>query len=1001
MTCASCASAVSSAIEEAVPEAEEVGVNLMGMSAVAVVPGQEAADRIIKAVEDAGYSCQLSELTRTVDSEANNGEVQVRAAIGGMTCASCSSTITSLAQNKDFVKSANIDLMSHSGVFVLTSENHVAELKEVVEDAGYDFEVDTVTPVGGSRQKAGTKRTVELSVTGMHCEHCPPRVMSVLDQYGEAVVIDDPISLKDPYVRLTYQPDAPRLTIRSILRGIEAAAPEFSVSIVHPKTIEDRAAEMARAEHRQISLRLAASFVVAIPTFIIGVVAMSLLPSSNHVRQYFEEPMWAGSVARMNWALFILATPVYFFCADVFHVSAIQEVWSMWRSRTSWTRRLFRFGSMNLLISLGTSIAYFASIAVIGLGAAQEPNADMHDRGFSTTYFDSVVFLTMFLLVGRFLDALSRSKMYSAVTLLTNLRPDTVNLVKNPEDLIGKSTTPTVESVQHERLPTDMIEVGDYAVVLPGENCSTDGVIVAGATTFDLSSLTGESAPVRKAVDDEVFSGTVNSGGAAVVVRVTAVDEGSMLSDIIQIVRQGQLHKAPIERVAERITRVFVPIVTALAVVTWIIWMSLGLAGALPDHYLDTDIGGWPVWSLEFAITVFVIACPCGIGLAAPTALYVGSGIGAKHGILARGGGEAFQEASNVDIICFDKTGTLTKGTGLSIVASRVLQTANTPSQLSERQLVRLAGQMEVSSNHPLAAGVTRYADEVAPAAGSSDVWVEGLADTPGRGISGTATVETQKYITYIGNEAFMAESGVDATSLANPLFDEWRAKGWSVILLAIKPVGTETTTVQLALAAADELRPETKDVIATLNARGIETWMISGDNMRTAQAVAAQCGIPPDNVVANVLPVEKATKVQWLQKTRKHRGDTSRRAIVAMVGDGVNDAPALSVADVGIAVGSGADIALTSAKFVLLNTELKSLVTLFELSRAVLRRVKFNFGWACIYNLIGIPIAAGVIYPYNNSRLSPVWASLAMALSSVSVVTSSVLLRFFKPSIE
>lgn len=521
------------------------------------------------------------------------------------------------------------------------------------------------------------------------------------------------------------------------------------------------------------------------------------------------------------------------------------------------------------------------------------------------------------------------------------------------------------------------------------------------------------------------------------------------MDQIVKVVREGQTRRAPIERIADIITGYFVPLVTLIAISTWVVWLSLGMGGVLPDYWLDIDEGSWPVWSLGFAIAVFVVACPCGIGLAAPTALFVGSGLAAKYGILAKGGGEAFQEASWLDVVVFDKTGTLTEGgeprvTDEELFVDTVGQDEERALELElevRRLVYAIATGLEGMSSHPLARAVVSRCEsqEQANVTGSE------VEEVPGRGLRGVFTINStnDSYEAIIGNEAFMTENGVaelgDETS---SLLHSWKSSGKSIVLLAIMPrsnttilpyLSRETFTLVAAFAVADPLRPEAAYVVKSLRASGISVWMISGDNPVTATAVAGMVGIPRENVIAGVLPTQKAEKVQYLQTHAPKRPrwtwygktkTTPSQAIVAMVGDGINDAPALAVSDVGVAIGSGSDVAIGSAKFILVSSNLCGLLTLTELSRKVFRRVKFNFFWACVYNLIALPVAAGVLYPVgmrgyrepvagqghgvdNNGmkmdmggdglrriRLEPVWASLAMALSSVSVVCSSLLLR-------
>ncbi|KAF8236683.1 heavy metal translocatin [Tricholoma matsutake] len=564
-----------------------------------------------------------------------------------------------------------------------------------------------------------------------------------------------------------------------------------------------------------------------------------------------------------------------------------------------------------------------------------------------------------------------------------------------------------VSSTNHgfkvEKIDSNLLEVGDIVRIQTGATPPADATIVSGTDgAFDESSLTGESRLVKKSVGDQVFLGTINKG-KIVDAKVDACGGTTMLDHIVKVVQEGQTRRAPIERVADLLTGYFVPIVTLLAIITWVTWLSLGLSGVLPRDYLDISIGGWTVWSVEFAISVFVVSCPCGLGLAAPTALLVGSGLAAKFGILAQGGGEAFQEMAQVDVV-FDKTGTLTEGGEPTVSDSEVVSV----SKRWERGVVLgIAAEMESASSHPLGTAIRSFCvtQGASPSSGSL------FEETAGRGLK--AHFEDLQCTAIIGNEAWLEEHGVTVDDVIRQRLGTWKAEAKSVVLLAIRDESGDSAdsgafATAAIFAVADRLRPEAQSVVAYLQHQGISTWMISGDNAVTARAVAKTVGIPTTNVIAGVLPHEKAQKIQWLQqvgakRTRSKWGSIfakrrlNARCIVAMVGDGINDAPALTTADISVAIGSGSDVAISSASFILLSSDLRSLLTLNDLSRKVFNRVKCNLFYAGIYNVIAIPIAAGVIYPAGHARLAPVWASLIVALSSVSVVCSSLLLKLYK----
>ncbi|PWW76093.1 heavy metal translocatin [Tuber magnatum] len=967
--------------------------------------------------------------------------------VGGMTCASCTNRVTEVLEALPAVKSVSVNLMGNSATVVFNAreiggaEQGAQKLVFEVEETGFECSLETLNALGEEagavvRGQMGMERAVTLKVEGMFCDHCPGKVFGALESSfpDQLLSIVAPITRQSGLVHIKYTPRPPSFTLRHIATAVSSISPEFVVSVYHPPTMEERSRQLQLRERNRLLIRLIICFIIAIPTFMIGIVWMTLVPKGDRVREYLQEPMWAGSVTRMGWALLFLSTPVMFFVADVFHKRAIHEIRALWRkgSNVPVLRRFYRFGSMNLLISLGVSISYFASVVLLALDADMGGSGGSERRPHTTTYFDSTVFLTMFLLIGRFLEAYSKSKTADAVNLLRELRPSEALLVVRADQVdvaadaeafkacpnqspVGESDPSNSEYTdsrtwRSRTISTDLLEVGDIVSVVRGAAPPADGTVISGHSQFDESSLTGEARLVPKSEGDFLYAGTINQG-QVVNIRVDCIGGYSMLDQIVKVVREGQTRRAPIERLADVLTGYFVPVVTFLAVTTWFVWLGLGISGSLPDSYLDVGHGGWAVWSLGFAIAVFVIACPCGIGLAAPTALFVGSGLAAEFGILAKGGGEAFQESSGLDCIVFDKTGTLTQGGEPKVTDERILVEGNEARKIA----YAVAHKLEEGSAHPLATAVVAHCGTKEMA----DVSMLETEETPGKGLNGVFSLPGGDIFEgIIGNERFMEESGVVDIELYTSVLDGWKLAGKSVVLLAIRRRGAadkETFGLEYRLAAlfgaTDPLRPEAPNVVSSLRESGISIWMISGDNEKTAVAVAAMVGIPAENVIAGVLPTEKAfaaDKITVLQNTvpkrpRTHwhrffhpKNSKSKRAIVAMVGDGINDAPALSMADVGIAIGSGSDVAISSAKFILVSSDLRSLLTLTELARAVFRRVKFNFFWACIYNLIALPVAAGVLYPVSprHIRLDPVWAALAMAFSSVSVVCSSLMLK-------
>ncbi|ESZ95666.1 hypothetical protein SBOR_3967 [Sclerotinia borealis F-4128] len=944
-------------------------------------------------------------------------------AIGGMTCAACANNIVVGLKKKSWVKDVVVNLISNSATVDFDDEKYTSDIVEEIEDLGYDAALDSVVDLKPEPQKRQVLRTVEIMVDGMYCSHCPPRINDSIKDFDDRITIERALSLENPILKISYIPSAPTFTIRQILARITAVEEGFNPTIYHPPTIEERSRMIHRREQQRILLRVILTFIIAIPTLIIGIIFMSLVPSSNPTRQYLMQPLRAG-VNRAQWALLVMATPVYFLCADVFHRRALKEIRSLWRpgSTTPILERFYRFGSMNMLMSLGTTIAYVSSLAQL-IAAGVHPKAMADDNSF---YFDSVVFLTLFLLIGRLIEAYSKSRTDDAVTMLGKLRPTEALLVVPTSGELSRVTDGQEElargfivpySDEHSRtsdrqesmtsVNVDLLEFGDTIKVLHGGSPACDGRIIKGETRFDESSLTGEAKLVKKGAGDEVFSGTVNKE-SPVTVKITGVAGSSMLDQIVKAVREGQTKRAPMERIADTLTGYFVPVITLIAIITFTVWLSLGLSGTLPDDYRGSS--GWAVWSLQFAIAVFVVACPCGLALAAPTALFVGGGLAAHHGILVKGGGEAFEKASMLDCVVFDKTGTLTLGgeptvtnyefvmnnPNNAIVPDDGIVSSNITDE--ERNLLNMIKIAEENSSHMVAKALASFCTK-----GKLATLIN-IEEMPGYGMK--AIFDDSELL--IGNEALLKQYGVKIHRQSQ--IDSWKTQGKSIALVAWSQTALGSSyELATIFAISDPIRPEAVSVITSLKARGTDVWMLSGDNPITAIAIGKQVGIPSTNVIAGVLPSEKAKQISYLQKSlhsrRANRHNSSpKRALVAMVGDGINDSPALTVADVGIAIGSGSDIAISSAEFVLVSSNLHSLLTLLDLSKMVFRRIKLNFAWALIYNIIALPVAAGVFFPIvsagNHVRLDPVWASLAMAMSSISVVLSSLALRSSVPGL-
>ncbi|MGF1957532.1 copper-translocating P-type ATPase, partial [Enterococcus casseliflavus] len=585
--------------------------------------------------------------------------------------------------------------------------------------------------------------------------------------------------------------------------------------------------------------------------------------------------------------------------------------------------------NMDSLIALGTAAAFVYSLAAtIGTGLGYGNFSDL-------LYYEVTgVILTLHTL-GLFLEERSKGQMSSAIEKLVNLAPKTARVIRN--------------GVEQE-ITVDEVALGDVIRVRPGESMPVDGVVVEGRTSVDESMLTGESIPVEKESGDEVIGASINKNGS-IDYRATRVGSDTTLSQIIKLVEDAQGSKAPIARMADIITGYFVPIVIALAVLAGIAWLIAGQSG---------------IFVLSVIITTLVIACPCALGLATPTSIMVGTGKGAEHGVLIKSG-EALETTHNLDTIVFDKTGTLTEG---KPIVTDILVTP----LITKENLLYYAASGETGSEHPLGEAIVQKSKEENMTLAKPDHF-EAI---PGHGIR----VEIEGKDMYIGNRKLMLEQKIDLSSVEKES-DRLADEGKTPMYLS---VDGELAGI---IAVADTLKENSMKAVKELRRRGVEVIMITGDNKRTAKAIAKQVGI--DSVLSEVLPEDKAEEVKKLQEAGKK---------VAMVGDGINDAPALAQADVGIAVGSGTDVAIESADIVLMRNDLTAVLTAIDLSHATLRNIKQNLFWAFAYNLVGIPVAMGLLYIFGGPLMSPMFAAVAMSFSSVSVLLNALRLRRFKPAV-
>ena len=620
--------------------------------------------------------------------------------------------------------------------------------------------------------------------------------------------------------------------------------------------------------------------------------------------------------ALSNWVGLALATPVVFWAGRPFFERA-------------WLSFVNRSPNMFTLIALGTGSAYLYSLVATVVPGVFPAALRMH--GAVETYFDTAAVITVLVLLGQVLELRARDRTGSAIRQLLGLAPKTARVIRDGEDI---------------DLPITDVRVGDLCRVRPGEKVPVDGVVVSGTTSVDEGMVTGEPIPVEKTSGDRVTGGTVNGTGS-IVFRADRVGAGTLLAQIVRMVGEAQRSRAPIQRLADRISAYFVPAVVFVAILAFVLWVSAG-----PEPRL--------AHAVVAAVAVLIIACPCALGLATPMAIMVGTGRGATAGVLVKQA-EALERLERVDTLVVDKTGTLTEG-------RPVLGIVRAFAGMTEDRALAIAASLEQSSEHPLAAAILAAARD----RGVTPQRVAGFRAVPGKGIDGT--VEAKRYT--LGNAAMMIEAGAWTDSVTDDA-DVLRREGYTVMYLA-----HEGRIVAL-FGVVDPVKPTTAEAIRALHADGIRIIMLTGDNATTARAVAAALGL--DDVRADVLPGAKRDVIRQLQQEGR---------IVAMAGDGINDAPALAEAAVGIAMGSGTDVAIESAGMTLVKGDLRGLVRARRLSRATMRNIRQNLFLAFVYNAVGVPVAAGILYPFTGTLISPIWASAAMTFSSVSVITNALRLR-------
>jgi Cu+-exporting ATPase len=856
--------------------------------------------------------------------------------ITGMSCANCSATVQDALESLDGVTSASVNYATDEGTVEYDpGEVSLGEIYEVIDEAGYGAVSETVT----------------IAISDMTCANCAEANATALEDTPGVIEAD--VNYATDEAQVTYNPEEAALD--ALYDAIEAAG----YAPVRQDAGDGDSGQDARDTARQAEIRKQ----LRLTLFGAALSAPLLVFMADHLLlggELFPESIFG---VRFGWVAFLLATPVQAVLGWPFYKNSYKAIVTNGRA------------NMDVLIALGSSTAYLYSVVVL-LGVIA-----------GDVYFDTAALILVFITLGNYLEARSKGQAGEALRTLLEMEAETATLV----DEAGNET----------QVPLDAVDVGDRMKVRPGEKIPTDGVVVDGGSAVDESMITGESVPVEKSEGDEVVGSTINENGV-LVVEATKVGADTALQGIVRTVKQAQSRQPDIQNLADRISAYFVPAVIANALLWGIVWFLFpeALAGFVDSLPLWGAVAGGPapaggtVSVFEFAVIVFasavLIACPCALGLATPAATMVGTTIGARNGVLFKGG-DVLERAKDVDTVVFDKTGTLTEGemelTDVVALGGRDADASirdgsdpapdggrlATRERLSEGDVLELAASAEHGSEHPLARAIVEGAEE----RGLDVSAPEAFENVPGQGVR--ATVDGDEVL--VGNRKLLRDNGIDP-SLAAETMERLENEGKTAMLVGRVPAGASEGDLVGVVADADTVKESSRQAVTALRRRGIDVMMITGDNERTARAVAERVGIDPENVRAEVLPEDKSEAVERIQAS-------GRRAM--MVGDGVNDAPALAVAYVGTAIGSGTDVAIEAADVTLMRDDPLDVVKAIRISDATLRKIKQNLVWALGYNTLMIPLA-------SLGLLQPVLAAAAMAFSSVSVLTNSLLFRRYVP---
>ncbi|CZR55189.1 related to P-type ATPase [Phialocephala subalpina] len=990
MTCGACTSAIEGGFT-GVAGVKHFSISLLSERAVVEHDASIlTAEQIAEIVEDRGFGATIveSNVSAPANPKPRRGSTARRekvatttVAIEGMTCGACTSAVEEGFKGLDGLVQFNISLLAERAVIMHDPSKLPPEkIAEIIEDRGFGAKI--VSTQLGSASEPSNAAQAQFKIFGVHDAAAATDLEAKLKSMPG--INSASISLATNRLNVSHQPNIAGL--RALVELIEAQGYNALVADNDDNNAQLESLSKTK-EITEWRRAFKTSLCLGVPVVLISMIIPMLLPWLDFGSLIIIPGLYLGDIICL-----ILTIPVQFGVGKRFYISAYKSL---------------KHGSptMDVLVVLGTSAAFFFSIAAMVVSILMPP----HTR--PSTIFDTSSMLITFITLGRFLENRAKGQTSKALSRLMSLAPSMATIYADPiaaekaaegwELAISSGNEPKSEPAQEGNaaeekvIPTELIQVGDIVILRPGDKIPADGTVTRGETYVDESMVTGEAMPVQKRKGSLLIGGTVNGTGR-VDFRVTRAGRDTQLSQIVKLVQDAQTTRAPIQRLADTIAGYFVPTILILGFITFATWMILShVLTNPPKIFMDAASGGKFMVCVKLCISVIVFACPCALGLATPTAVMVGTGVGAENGILVKGGA-ALETATKITQVVLDKTGTLTLGK-MSVASSKLVPTWEN-SEWRRKLWWTILGLAEMGSEHPIGKAILASAKEELGLGieGTIDGSVGDFKAVVGKGIDAlvepATSAERARYRILIGSVRFLKEQKVTVPQEAIDASEEANLKAAG----SSKAASAGTTNIFIAidgafaghLCLADTVKDSARAAIAALHRMGIKTAIVTGDQRSTAIAVARIVGIPSENVHAGVTPDQKQDIIRRLQE----QGEC-----VAMVGDGINDSPALATADVGIAMSSGTDVAMEAADVVLMRpNDLMDIPASIQLARSIFNRIKLNLGWACGYNIIGLPFAMGVFLPFGW-HLHPMAAGAAMATSSVSVVGSSLLLKFWK----